>query len=71
MTFEQNQQKLTDEVNSLNNHAGTITLLDQDDIPVHDGTTVHDVLEERANKRRKERDRAEYNSSLANGLLQA
>jgi hypothetical protein len=59
------QEQLTNEVQELNRNADTIIVRN------HDITTMHEVLQERADERRKEQERASYNSALSNGLLQA
>lgn len=65
VSIEQIQQELTNDIQTLNRHADEII------VRHHDQTTMHDVLQERADKRRKEQERHSFNSALASRLLEA
>ena len=72
--IEETQKSLEQEVNSLNRHAGEIIIriLDEQD-PTNPETndTMHDVLQERADKRIAEREHREFNNSKNSKLLTA
>ena len=72
MSIDQIQKKLETEVQILNRTADHIYLaaLPICDMTIHDDeTTMHDVLQERADKRIRNQENHKFNSSLSAGLI--